>query len=304
MRLGIIGGHDREGVMPLLNYVIPRGGLKEVRILDMEIPSLLDTVSQLKVINDFTDIKIVKMEDLIIKDGEDIQVLVILTTSFDDLDEFATSVFFLVKTVFGIIEKSATDDLKIIFGDNYRGLIQHAMLQKLNSEKKLKLDITTISSIFQASNSLDSTENENKFRCYPKTDGSYYLYNPGDEMDNTAEERLMEELKEKISAIETVFKEGETGSSYSTVEGTAIARFLEVYLQNGWDTALRDQGLIGRLPSSKEADDYAIEPTIPIFLPPLEEMDEDDSDRLPELVDTHLKAASLFVGAVLKKIEN
>jgi len=291
--------------MSMLNHLLPKGGVKEVRILDMDIPSVKDTIAQLKILHDYKDIKLVKIDDLFVTDDEPIEVLAFLTTSFDDFAEFSSSVFLLSKMVFGVMEKSAVENLKIIFGDNYRGLIQQAMFGKLNSQKKITLQLTTVSTVFQTSNYLDSTESDNKFRCYPKTDGSYYLYNPGVEMDETSTENLMDELKEKISPMETVFKPGQNGSSYSAIEGFAIARFLQVYLQNGWEIALRNEGLFGRLPSKKEADHYGLEPTLPIFLPPLANPmeEEEEDDRLPVLVDQHIKEASIFVGEALKKVE-
>lgn len=303
MILSIVGGHDQDQLSSFLNSLVPKGGFREVRILDMNIPSVKMTIDQIALLHDFNQLSVVKMEELIVKEEESIQMLVFLTSSFATIEDCTPYSFLLVNTVVENISKSEITDLKVVFSDNYRGLVQQAIFEKLSLSKKMRVTLTTVSSVFQVSKILDSKIGDYQFRCYPKTDGTFYVYDPKDSMDTTTADQLSDELKDQISTMERVFNKNHSGSSYPCLEGVAVARFIEIYMQTSdWDTAIRDEGLIGRLPSPDEAQKYQLDPRIPVFLPPDEDGSDDDVG-LPKLVLPHMKEASKFVGEMLKKGE-
>ena len=73
--IGIIGAHNRETLQALLNPLLERGGITEVRILkigdDDQVQFLVD---ELSLIHDFHNISAVSFKDLISKDSALVEV--------------------------------------------------------------------------------------------------------------------------------------------------------------------------------------------------------------------------------------
>merc|ERR1719154_316624 len=180
--------------------------------------------------------------------------------------------------------------MRFLFGDNYRGIAQQKIMRRL-------LDIYEISKI------LNSTESDEHFRCYPKTDGTGFVYDPSDKMTADNIQALTEDLTDKLESIETMFS-NRSASSYPNIEGTVLSRFMVLFIQNkDWELAMRDCELISRHPSEDEIKLYGLDSDVAIFLPPLDTQDdEEDSEEdgeedsgvmrsLPKCVFKHIKDA-------------
>ena len=135
--IGIIGAHNRETLQALLNPLLERGGITEVRILkigdDDQVQFLVD---ELSLIHEFYNISAVSFKDLISKDSalvevififqswamfyRYLQVIVFINTSFKDIDQFLPVAFSLLKIVYDDIVRSAAEQMYIVFGDNLR----------------------------------------------------------------------------------------------------------------------------------------------------------------------------------------
>ena len=74
--LGVIGAHNREAAQALLNPVIERGGVTEVRILKMGNDDLiLSIVNELVLLHEFEKVCAVDLQELIQKDSEYVEVI-------------------------------------------------------------------------------------------------------------------------------------------------------------------------------------------------------------------------------------
>lgn len=274
MIISVIGGYDREQLQSFLNIVL-RIGVNEVRILKIGQDTFLDyTIKMLKLAHDCENLFLVDFEELITKDGgQPANVLLFMNSSFDSLEEFTKMNFPLVKLVFEAIKISGVEAIKIVLGDNNRGLMQHAyFLQLLKNdpaadENKVKLDIVTVSSIHQMSKSCNSAMGERSLRMYPKADGETFAYDPTGEITDEEAEDLSMELKDKIKLMEEVFTPDTSSSSYPYIEGRTLGKFMELYLQSqDWELTKRDDGLTSREPSKEEMNVYGLETSWPLFL--------------------------------------
>jgi len=289
MRIALVGGYDREFVQTFLGVVLPKGGVTEVRVLNFSnAPYLKGVIEMVKLVHDFEPIHGVALEELLIKDGHAADLVVFLNSSLSSFEDFATDAFQLVHIIYDAIKKSAVENLKILFGDNNRGLLQHAYMDKLmNNQNPQSLQLTTVSSVYDISKTLNSSDGEYSFRSFPKSDGEAYSFDPSGEMTAGDAEKLSEDLSDKISSMEAVFNAVYSAGSYPYVEGAILGRFVELFVQTrSWETTKRDHGLAARIPSNEEKIHYGLDFFWPLFLPPV------DAKRLPELVHVHLKQTS------------
>jgi len=292
MRLAIAAGYDRELVQTFLGVVLPKGRVTEVRILNFNnAPYLKGVIEMIKIVHDYEHIASVTLEELLIKDGNAADLLVFLNSSLSNTEDFTTEAFQLVHIIYGAIVKSEVGNLKILFGDNNRGLLQHAYMNKLmDNQNPQSLQITTVSSIYETSKTLNTSLGEEAFRCFPKIDGEAYTFCPNDDTSPEEAERYSQDLNNKLSAMEAVFNIVQSAASYPYVEGAVLGRFVELYVQTGrWDMTKRENGLTARIPSEEEKKDYGLDFFWPVFLPPV------GGKRLPELVHTHLKQTSTMI---------
>jgi len=306
MILSIIGAYNREEVQTFLNALLSNGGVDEVRLLQMgKATSFTDMVIELKLVHDFEHISAVNMEDLIFKDKIVPEVLVFMNSSYQSLDCFTTAAFPLLTFIWKEIKKSKVKEMKILFGDNYRGLLQQAFLEKvmINGDADLSgFKFSVVSSIFQVSKTLNSTVDGSYFRCYPKVDESVYVFDPSGKMSTESETALTEELGEKLEMVEQIFTK-KSSSSYPNIEGTVLAGFMKIYMQTkDWDIAVRDDWLSSRHPVGEEKDYYGVDGSVPIFLPPVADGEDTEVDigRLPDLLIKHVKDASDFIESKLR----
>jgi len=294
--VSIIGGHDREALQACLNTLIPKGRM-EVRILQMGEPGYYsDLVMELSLVHDVDNIHVVDIVHLMSKDGLPPDVLVFMNHSYLSLDGFGSVGFPLVKMVAENILHVQIKTLNILFGDNYRGLMQKAYLDKIlrNSGSDVVVSSVAISSIFQMSKTLNSTENSGVLRCYPKVGGGVYMYDPSSNLSEVEMENLSTELKSKVSMVEKVFT-NRSASAYPNIEGSSLANFISVYLQDkNWSVACSDNGLPARCPTVREVDIYGLDSDVAVFLPPASDTDE-EAELLPELVKKHVKEASEYI---------
>merc|ERR1719508_547732 len=196
--------------------------------------------------------------------------------------------------------------MKILFGDKYRGLLQQACLEKvISGDADLAgFKLSVVCSIFQISKILNSAVDGSYFRCYPKVDESVYVFDPSGKMSTESETALTEELGEKLEMVEQIFT-NKSSSSYPNIEGTVLAGFLKIYMQTkDWDIAARDDWLSSRHPVGKEKDYYGVDGSVPMFLPPVSDDADVDTevnvDRLPDLLIKHVKDASDFIKTKLR----
>jgi len=309
MILSIVGAYNREEVQTFLNALLSKGGVEEVRLLQMgKATSFTDMVMELKLVHDFDHITAVNMEDLIFKDRIGPEVLVFMNSSYQSLDCFTTAAFPLLTLIWKEIKKAKLKEMKILFGDNYRGLLQQAFLEEVMKSGDADLTgfkVAVVSSVFQVSKILNSSLDGSYFRCYPKVDESVYVFDPSGKMSADSETALTEELGEKLEMVEQMFTK-KSASSYPNIEGTVLAGFLKIYMQTkDWDIAARDDWLSSRHPVGKEKDYYGVDGSVPMFLPPVSDNADDEDtevnvDRLPDLLIKHVKDASDFIKTKLR----
>jgi len=297
--ISIIGGHDREAIQTFLNILITAGGVTEVRILQMGTTAYFqDLVMELCLVHDIDRIYGVDMQGLMNRNGEFPQVLVFMNSSYRPLEEFCSVAFPLVDFTVQELLKAEVEALNILFGDNYRGLLQKAYMDKLlrDSESDTKeIHSVAISSIYQISKILNSAETSSRFRCYPKVDGSIYVFDPTGSLSDESSEKLREELEAKIGMIEKLFTM-KSSCAYPNIEGSVLARFIGTYIQTQeWDTACRDDELYSRCPTKSEVTYYGLDSEVAVFLPPAGDDVDTEADRLPDLVKKHVKEASAFI---------
>jgi len=299
MIIGIVGLHDREAVQAFMNNLLPSGGVTQVRLLNigegnMDYSRAL--AGELAVVHDFERFVVVGFEELLKLGTDLLEVLVFLNSSYKNLDECCKSAPSLMLKIVDEITKSGvgSKSLHILFGDNYRGLVQEALLRK--HLKTAGTDVSdfrfaTLSSVFSISKILNSLLNENKFRLYPKQDGGIYCFIPsGTVMTEESKTSLIEELGDKVKLLEEIFT-GRSSFDYPNIEGTVLGRFMKTYAQvQDWDVALSDEGLCSRCPTATESVLYGIKTGVPVFLPANEEL-----PKLPQLVVRHVADASSFV---------
>jgi len=304
--ISLIGAHDREAVQTFLNLVISAGGISEIRLLNMgNAEYYRDLVKELCLVHDFDSIHSVNLKELFVLDNQPTEILVFLNSSYKSMDDFMCVASHLITVTFDEMMAAKMTKICVLFGDNYRGLIQKAFLDKLvksTSANTVVVESVAISSIFQISKILNSTENDAAFRCYPKIDGSLYVY-PTSSLTSEQLSDLNKELEFKLKNMEKIFTEKDS-SSYPNIEGTVTARFIRTYLQNDWDVACRDQELFSRSPSEEELTFYDLPSKVAVFLPPLSEDEPAEEDRLPLLVRKHLKEASEFIETNIEKWMN
>jgi len=303
MKASIAGGYDRELLQAFLNILLTRGVLKEVRILKIGEESYLQhAINIMKLAHDFDEIYLVDFENLIVKDGEGTDILVFLNSSLDSTDNFLKVSIPLVQLVLEVIQRSAIEDLKIIFGDNNRGLLQHSYLQNLldkskPAETKPGLEIVAVSSAHHISKTFNSTMGEGNLRVYPKADGEIFTYDPSGEMEDGEAAAVVNELQDKLKIMEDVFSADNTSSAYPYIEGRTLAKFIEVYAMNqNWEQTKMDDGLCSRVPSQDEKDHYGLDASWPLFLPAI-------GNRLPTPVFTHMKQVSAMIEEKMKLLK-
>jgi len=300
MKVSIAGGYDREFLQGFLNILFTRGVLKEVRILKIgEEAYLKHAINIMKLSHDFDEIHLVDFENLIKKDGEVTDVLVFLNSSLDSTDNFLKVSIPLVQLIFEVIQRSAVEGLKIIFGDNNRGLLQHSYFINLmdkskTAETKTELEIVVVSSAHQISKTFNSELGENSLRAYPKADGEIFTYDPSEALEEEDAQAVVMELQDKLKTMEEVFTADNTSSAYPYIEGRTLAKFIEVYaLNRSWEQTKRDAGLCSRVPSQEEKDHYGLDASWPLFLPPV-------GDRLPTPVFPHMSQVSTMIDEKMK----
>lgn len=305
--ISLIGAHDREAVQTFLNLLISAGGITEIRLLNMgNAEYYRDLVRELCLVHDFDKIQSVNLKELFVLDGQPTEVLVFLNSSYKSTDDYLRVASHLVTVTFHEIMSAQLDNIYVLFGDNYRGLVQKAYLDKLiksTTANTVVVESVAISSIFQISKILNSTENDAALRCYPKIDGSLYVYDPSSSLTSEQAADLSKELEFKLKNIEKIFT-SKDASSYPNIEGTASARFIRTYLQNDWEVACRDQVLFSRSPSAEEVTFYDLPSNVAVFLPALSEDEPAEEDRLPLLVRKHLKEAAEYIEDKVGKMDD
>ena len=76
--LSIIGGYNRESVQALINPLLDRGGVKEVRLLKLGDESLIEEIaSECILVNEYENIYAVGVEGLLKKDNSFPDVMII-----------------------------------------------------------------------------------------------------------------------------------------------------------------------------------------------------------------------------------
>merc|ERR1719452_93704 len=299
--LAIVGGHDREEIQAFLNDLIPKGGVTEVRLLQLGSTEYFNVLAMEQcLVHDVEKFFVVNLKDLFIRDGKNTEVIVFMNSSYKSLPDFCAIAFPLVKIVFDEMLQTELRSMKILFGDNYRGLLQKCYLDKISSHIETPLDLhsVAISSIYQISKSLNSVENSGLFRLYPKVDGGIYAYDPSNALSEEDLTSLSKELEQKLGLMEKVFS-NKSASSYPNIEGNVLSNFMEVYFQRDWDIACRDAELHSRCPTNEEVTMLGLSSNIAVFLPL-----EDSDERLPELVKKHVKQASEFVFSVINNTDD
>jgi len=305
--ISLIGAHDREAVQTFLNLLISAGGISEIRLLNMGSAEYYrDLVRELCLVHDFDNIRSVNLKELIVLDGQPTEVLVFLNSSYKAMDEYMRVASHLITVTFHEIMSAKLNQIYVLFGDNYRGLVQKTYMDKLvknNPENTVVVESVAISSIFQMSKILNSSENDAAFRCYPKIDGTVYFYDPSSTLTSEQASELSKELEFKLKNIEKIFS-SKNASSYPNIEGTASARFIRTYLQSDWEVACRDQGLFSRSPSDEELTFYDLPSNVAVFLPPPSEDEPAEDDRLPACVRKHLKEAAEYIEEIVGKLDD
>jgi len=297
MIIGLVGLHDREAIQAFLNNLLPSGGVTQLRLLTIGGANKDYTRAlgiELKLVHDVEYIHVVDFEELLKLGTDLVEVLVFLNSSVKNTEDFCKSAPTLIHKMGDEIVKAGCKTLYILFGDNYRGLLQEALLRK--HLKTAGADVggfhfATISSVFSISKILNSQLNDDKFRVYPKQDGGIYCFIPsGTLMTEESKNSLSEELGDKVKLLEEMFT-GRSSFDYPNIEGTVLGKFMKTYVQaQDWDVAISDEGLCSRIPTGTECVLYGIKTGIPVFLPAHEE-----DPTLPELVVRHIAEASVFV---------
>jgi len=300
--VSVVGAYDREAIQAFLNPLISTGGVEEVRLLQMGSSAYFaDLVTELKLVHDLQAINAVNIKELLLKDEKSPEVLVFMNTSYKSYEDFCNIAFPLMKIIFDEIVSLEFGRMNILFGDNNRGLAQHAYLVKLMKEHAFdptKLEIAVISSMFEMSKILNTSASAAYFRCYPKVDGGIFVYEASGKASSEEEINLIEEVKEQVDQIEKIFTL-KSASSYPNIEGTTFFRFLSTYIQNDdWDISLRNMGLASRIPNQEEMGVYGLDSDVVVFLPP------DGAERLPSDVKKHLQEASAFIASKIRGTED
>jgi len=295
MIISLVGAYDREQIQAFLNPLISHGGVQEIRLLKMgSEPFFTDLVSEMKLVHDMEKIFAVDIKTLLLFEDETPEVLIFMNSSYKTISDFCTVAFPLLEIIvdeMGNIEN--LQEMKILFGDNYRGVLQHAYLEKLLQKSSIDstiIQISGISSVFEMSKILNSTTSDSYFRCYPKIDETHYLFDPSQEMSADSENDLAEELNEQIATMEHTFTK-KSASSYPNIEGTNLFRCISTYIQKkNWDLALSVQWLVSRNPTERELEMYGLKWKVPVFLP------AEENEKLPDLVVKHMQDASNIIG--------
>lgn len=284
--------YNRSAVNCMLNSVLSHGGVQEVRIMEMgDGDHFSKLVLEQRMLHQFAAIYSCSIHELISREGVFPEVLIVLTGSQKNLVEHNKFSKALATLIVDDILLTKPASMKFIFGDNTRGLIQQAFFQQ--ALKKAGLDLNAfqsvvLSSIYQMSKSLNSLEGGKFFRCYPKSDGSIHVYDPSTRLTMTEIKTLRDELKLKLDGMNQLFEKNNS-DVYPNVEGTVVARYLNLYIQNGdWDESLRDEELHSRTPSTQEKKYYGIEGiegNVSFFLPVVGV----EPEYLPEYMRTHVK---------------
>lgn len=292
MIVSVVGAYDREAMQSFLNPLISTGGVKEVRLLQMGTSAYFaDLVMELKIIHDLQSIYAVNLKSLLLRDDLSPEILVFMNSSYKSYEDFCTVAFPLIKIIFEEMSVLQFTKMHIVFGDNYRGLVQHAYFEKLMKEQSFdstRLEICVVSSIYESSKILNSSVSTAYFRSYPKCDGGIFVYEASGTATPSEKEDLVEEVKEQVEWLEELFT-NKSASSYPNIEGTTLFRFLSIFLQNNdWEVALRSTGLFSRIPTKEEVGLYNLDPEMVVFLP-------FEGERLPGDVKKHLQEASVFI---------
>jgi len=301
--VAIVGAYMRETVLTFLNGVLTTGGVHEVRLLQMGPSDYFETlVFHLRLVHDTEKIYYHEdVKDFLFKNKISPEVIIFMNSSFKAFPEFSRASCRLLQSICQEIESLGLSDLKILFADNYRGLFQQAIFEKLSKKPSEVLAdtpsghlVATVSSVFHTSKIMNSAESDNSFRSYPKADGGVFNYSATEEMSEKAADDLSVELSEKIHMMEKVFTK-KTSSSFQYIEGVVLVEFMKTYIQSkSWDVALRDNGLCSRSPNKSEMAYYGLSSKVAVFLPP-----DDEGNRLPQSVKKHVTDASNYVEKLL-----
>lgn len=297
MIIGLVGLHDREAIQAFLNNLLPSGGVTQLRLLTIGVGNQdfsNKLACELKLVHDWDHINVVDFEELLVLGTDYLEVLVFLNSSSKNLEDFCKAAPTLIQKIAGEIVKAGAKTLHLLFGDNYRGLVQETLMRKHLMKAGADLSgfrFATLSSVFSISKILNSAINDEKYRCYPKQDGGIYCFIPSGLLTSEESRKsLCEELGDKVGLLEEMFT-GRSSFDYPNIEGTVLGKFMKTYVQSqDWDVALSDEGLCSRCPTVTESVYYGVKTGVPVFLPAHEE-----DLKLPELVVRHVAEASSFV---------
>jgi len=305
--------YDRATVQCIINSVIPHGGINEVRLLEMENTDFFSKmIYEHHFVHNFHNIYSCNLHDLLLKDGILTDITLVVTGSQQENPEYMNFAQSLMSLIVDELVLSKPEATKFVFADNTRGLLQQACFESFLLKSGLDPSLyqgVVLSSIYQMSKVLNCDDGR-KFRCYPLSDGSVYVYDPTAKM--TAEDItvLEKELRVKLFEIEQLFDQSNC-DGYPNVEGKVLSEFLKAFVQSGWQVALSSEELHSRKPTPAEMKHYNLEDNFAVFLPSLdvgvvdeefvadEVAEEVQVEFMPPLIKKHVKKQSLFIKSLL-----
>jgi len=305
--ISVIGAHDREAVTSFVGPLIIAGGVTEIRICEIgDVRAVCSLVTELRLKHDDENIVGVKMENLITKEDVNAEILVVMNSSYRNFDEFTDHARNFLSVIVSQLIQSGVENFLVVFGDNYRGLVQKNLIDILLEKNKCKAQVVTIalSSVYQISRNFnsDSDSGGGELRCYPKADGSVFTYEPSGELTQDSLDTLVLDLKSKVDSADKLFT-NQSAKCYPCLEGTVLQEFVSTYIQSGYITACRDDGMYSRKPIDEEKEAYGLEHNIAIFLPHYE-AGQKEVEMMPKLVKKHIKDASEFMKAQIDRLVN